>query len=91
MPQSNGFIERFHRTLLEEQHRINGRTARSETLEEMQEDLDSYLETHNTRQPHRGRGTEGRTPYDVFKVQIPTKSPARNRKKPTGKEVKRAT
>ena len=54
----------------------------------MQKDLDGYLETYNTRRPHRGRGLEGRTPYEVFKAGIPAKSPAR--KKSTRKEVKPA-
>ena len=44
-PQSNGFIERFHRTLLEEHLRIQGRTKWYEALEEMQRDLDVYLLT----------------------------------------------
>ncbi len=39
----------------------------------MQEDLDAYLETYNTRRPHRGRGMEGRTPYKVFKARIQRK------------------
>ena len=88
-PQSNGFIERFHRTLLEEHLRIKGRTTWYETLEEMQKELDGYLETYNTRRPHRGRGMEGRTPYEVFKAGIPRK---RRTRKPstTKKEVKTA-
>ena len=40
-PQSNGFIERFHRTFLEEHLRIKGRTTWYETVEEMQKDLDA--------------------------------------------------
>ena len=86
-PQSNGFIERFHRTLLEEHLRIKGRTTWYETVEEMQKDLDVYLETYNRRRPHRGRGMEGRTPYAVFKAGIPRK---RTRKPSAGKEVKKA-
>jgi len=42
-PQSNGFIELFHGTLLEERLRIRGRTKWYETTEEMQADLDVYL------------------------------------------------
>ena len=87
-PQSNGFIERFHRTLLEEHLRIKGRTTWYETVAEMQKDLDAYLETYNRQRPHRGRGMEGSTPYDVFRAGIPKKSPAR--KKPARKEGKTA-
>ena len=62
-PQSNGFIERFHRTLLDEHLRVKGRTTWYETVEEMQQDLEAYLETYNRKRPHRGRAMEGRTPY----------------------------
>lgn len=65
-PQSNGFIERFHRTLLDEHLRIMGRTKWYETLAEMQADLDQYLENYNQRRPHQGIGMDGRTPCEVF-------------------------
>lgn len=65
-PQSNGFIERFHRTLLDEHLRITGRTKWYETLDEMQQDLDTYLVQYNTKRPHQGRNMNGRTPYTVF-------------------------
>ena len=89
-PRSNGFIERFHRTLMEEHLRIKGRTTWYETPEEMQNDLDGYLETCNTRRPHRGRGMKGRTPCQVFKAGIPAKPSDRNPKKSAGKEVQPA-
>ncbi len=86
-PQSNGFIERFHRTLLDEHLGVKGRTTWYESVDEMQTDLDAYLETYNRNRPHRGRGMEGRTPYQVFKKGI--RKP-RSRKKSTRKEVKTA-
>ena len=86
-PQSTGFIERFHPTLLEEHLRIKGRTTWYETLEEMQNDLDGYLETYSTCRPHRGRGMAGRTPYEVFKAGIPLK-PRTQKPSATKKEVK---
>ena len=61
-PQSNGFIERIQRTLLDEHLRVKGRTTWYETVEEMQHDLDAYLETYNRKRPHRGRAMEARTP-----------------------------
>ena len=70
-PQSNGFIERFHRTLLDEHLRVKGRTTWYESVDEMQTDLDAYLEVYNTKRPHRGRKMNGRTPYTVFKAGIP--------------------
>ena len=52
----DGFIERFHRTLLDEHLRVKGRTTWYETVEEMQQDLEAYLETYNRKRPHRGHG-----------------------------------
>ncbi len=66
-PQSNGFIERLHRTLLDKHFRIKGRTTWYESVEQMQTDLDSYLEHYNTQRPHQGRMMEGQTPYSMFK------------------------
>lgn len=75
-PQSNGFLERMHRTLLDEHFRIAGRTKWYETLDEMQKDLDAYLDHYNNKRPHQGRNMNGRTPIAVFKsgLQKPTKN-----------------
>ena len=70
-PQSNGFIERFHRTLLDEHLRPAGRTTWYETVGEMQIALDQYLVSYNTGRPHRGRAMKGRTPEEVFLSGLP--------------------
>ncbi len=78
-------MERFHPTLLDEHLKVNGRTTWYESVEKMHADLDAYLETYHRNRPHRSRGMDGRTPYQVFKTGI--RKP-RSRKKSTGKEVK---
>lgn len=89
-PQSNGFIERFHRTLLEEHLRIQRRAKWYASPDEMQKDLDVYLAHYNTKRPHQGRGMNGRTPYQAFKEGISRKrKPAAKRNTPK-KEVKKA-
>lgn len=65
-PQSNGFVERLHRTLLDEHFRIQGRQKWYESVEEMQTDLDGYLRHYNHERPHQGRGMNGRTPFTAF-------------------------
>jgi transposase InsO family protein len=45
-PQSNGIVERLHKTLLDEHFRIQGRVKFYESLAEMQSDLDLYLQTY---------------------------------------------
>lgn len=69
-PQSNDFIERLYRTLLDEHFRIKGRTTWYESVEQMQTDLDSYLEHYNTQRPHQGRMMEGQIPYSMFKKDL---------------------
>ena len=70
-PQSNGIIERFHRTLLDEHFRVEGRKTWFETVGEMQTVLDRYLVDYNTSRPHQGRGMNGRTPATVFTAGLP--------------------
>ena len=65
-PQSNGIVERLHRTLLDEHFRIQGRIKFYESLEEMQSDLDSYLQIYNYERAHQGRNMNGRTPHQAF-------------------------
>lgn len=65
-PQSNGFVERLHRTLLDEHFRIKGREKWYESVEEMQNDLDGYFKYYNQERTHQGRGMEGRTPFKAF-------------------------
>jgi transposase InsO family protein len=69
-PQSNGIVERFHRTLLDEHFRVEGRRTWFETVEEMQAALDAYLVRYNTERSHQG-SMNGRTPYRAFLDRIP--------------------
>jgi transposase InsO family protein len=64
-PQTNGFIERFHRTALDEFFRIAFRTTFYETLEALQADFDAWLLQYNTERPHQGYRNLGRRPYDT--------------------------
>ena len=70
-PQSNGFVERLHRTLLDELFRIQGRSKWYESVEDMQLDLDGYLVHYNRERPHQGRNMKGKTPYEVFVKGLP--------------------
>jgi transposase InsO family protein len=65
-PQSNGFVERLHRTLLDEHFRIMGRTKFYASLDEMQADLELYFALYNNERAHQGRNMNGRTPHQAF-------------------------
>lgn len=62
-PETNGFCERFHRTLKEEFFATLFRKTLYESLEQLQADLDGYLEFDNRQRAHQGYRTRGRTPY----------------------------
>ena len=85
-PQSNGIIERFHRTVLDEHFRVEGRKTWFETIDEMQRVLDEWLVTYNTRRPHQDRGMNGRTPFNAFIDGLPNK-PSKPNQKTKGEKV----
>lgn len=74
-PQSNGIVERLHRTLVDEHFRVQGRIRFYESLEEMQSDLDSYLHIYNYERAHQVRNMNGRTPHQAFVEGIPHQIP----------------
>ena len=81
-PQSNGFVERLHRTLLDEHFRLKGREKFYESVKEMQADLDAYLVTYNTKRPHQGRGMNGRSPLQAFKDGLKLRPKSKKEGKP---------
>ena len=64
---------------------MKGGTIWYKSVSETLTDLGGYFETYNRHRPHRGRGMEGRPPYQVFKAGI--RKPG-SRKRSTRKEVK---
>jgi len=65
-PQTNGFVERFHRTVLDEFFRLVFRTTFYESVEALQADLDAWLIEYNTQRPHQGYRNRGKRPMDVI-------------------------
>jgi hypothetical protein len=65
-PQTNGICERFHRTMQDEFYAIAFRKKVYTTLEELQEDLDLWLEHYNKERTHTGKYCFGRTPYQTL-------------------------
>jgi transposase InsO family protein len=76
-PQSNGIVERLHRTLPDEHFRVEGRRTWLDTVDEMQGALDSYLIGYNTKRPHQGRGMNGRTPLKAFIDRLQKEKPTK--------------
>jgi transposase InsO family protein len=61
-PQTNGIVERFHRTVLNEFYRVAFRRKIYLTIAELQSDLDHWLREYNEVRPHQGRWCYGKTP-----------------------------
>lgn len=65
-PYTNGFCERFHRTVSDEFFKVAFRKKFYLSLAELQADLDVWLDSYNTARPHHGYRTQGRTPRQAF-------------------------
>ncbi len=65
-PETNGFCERFHRTVKEEFYAVVFRKKFYESVDELQRDLDAYIPFYNRERAHQGYRTKGRTPYQAF-------------------------
>ena len=73
-PQTNGFVERFNRTLLDEFFRKAFREKFYDSVEELQKDLDEYLRFYNTERPHQGYRNMGKRPIDTVCQRAPVPS-----------------
>ena len=65
-PQTNGIVERFHKTIGDEFYKVTLRKKIYTTLEELQADLDEWLLEYNTERTHQGKMCCGRTPYETM-------------------------
>jgi hypothetical protein len=65
-PQTNGIVERFHKTVLDEFYRVAFRKKIYGSIGELQSDLDDWLKSYNEERPHQGRWCFGKTPMQTF-------------------------
>jgi len=70
-PQTNGIVERFHRTVLNEFYMVAFRRKIYFGIEQLQADLDSWLREYNELRPHQGRWCYGKTPLQTWIDSIP--------------------
>jgi transposase InsO family protein len=65
-PQTNGFVERFNRTILEEFFSVVFRTNWYYSINQLQKDLDIWMHKYNFLRTHQGYRVNGSTPSRVF-------------------------
>ncbi|WP_375748092.1 IS481 family transposase [Vibrio sp. HN007] len=65
-PQTNGICERFHKTILHEFYQVTFRKSLYSSLEELQKDLDEWIDYYNNHRTHQGKMCCGRTPMETL-------------------------
>ena len=70
-PQTNGIVERFHKTVLDEFYRVVFRKRIYASIAELQADLDGWIRSYNEDRPHQGRWCFGKTPMQTFLDAVP--------------------
>ena len=65
-PQTNGICERFHKTMQEECYHLLFRKKFYNTLDELQDDVDTWLISYNNERSHSGKHCFGKTPMQTF-------------------------
>lgn len=69
-PQTNGICERFNRTVQEEFYSIAFRKKLYHSLDEIQADLDEWINYYNRNRTHTGKYCFGRTPLQTFEETV---------------------
>ena len=64
--KSNGMVERFNRTLLEEFYQIAMIKKVYTSLSELQDDLDQFITYYNFKRTNQGYRLKGKIPYQKF-------------------------
>ena len=65
-PQTNGICERFNKTIQDEFYAVAFRKKIYQSIEEIQEDVDKWIEEYNMERTHSGKYCFGKTPYQTF-------------------------
>ena len=65
-PQTNGICERFHRTMQDEFYAVAFRKKIYNSIDELQADVDLWLDYYNKERPHSGKYCLGRTPWQTW-------------------------
>jgi len=65
-PQTNGICERFHQTIQNEFYASAFRRKLYHSLDELQADVDAWLQVYNGERTHSGKYCYGKTPMQTF-------------------------
>jgi len=66
-PQTNGCAERLNQIIQDEFYKVAFRRKLYRSLEEIQADLDTFMDTYNNKRTNQGRYCKGRTPAETYR------------------------
>lgn len=70
-PQTNGAVERLNQTIEDEFYKVAFRKKLYHTIDDIQTDLDLFMDWYNTERTNQGRYCQGRTPMQTFTDGLP--------------------
>lgn len=65
-PQTNGHTEKLNQTIKNEFYEVAFRKKLYSSIDEIQKDLDAFMEFYNKERTNQGKRCQGRTPYETF-------------------------
>ena len=65
-PWTNGACERLNRTLLEEFYQVAFRTKIYQSVLQLNDDLNRFIEFYNCQRTHQGKRTKGKVPAELY-------------------------
>jgi transposase InsO family protein len=65
-PWTNGACERMNRTILEEFYQIAFRTKIYQSVQQLNDDLNKFIDFYNCQRTHQGKRTNGKVPAELY-------------------------
>jgi transposase len=65
-PWTNGCVEKLNQTIYHEFYQVTFRRKIYQTLQQLQDDLDKFIEYYNYKRPNRGKRTKGKVPGEIY-------------------------
>ncbi len=65
-PWTNGACERLNRTILEEFYQVTFRKIIYKTVQQLNQDLNHFLNSYNCQRTHQGKRNKGRVPAELY-------------------------
>ena len=64
--RSNGAVERLHQTINQDFYQVRFRKTIYQSLQQLQDDLDVYIDHYNFQRPNQGIRTKGKVPGELY-------------------------